>query len=176
MRYATKYSLLAVLVLLVTGAHAQYNWTPSVSLADNTPYCAAINCLTSIGTLPSEIKAGADGTLYALEGNDLFTYVKGSGWVLAPASLQTAGGYPLAHISVGSKQQVLALSTIGGWNPNTFVLDAAGTGWTNVNTSAVPGMAYAEIGYDGTIWGRAFLVSTVIGLARRGQRYMGLNM
>jgi hypothetical protein len=96
----------------------------------------------------SELKAGADGTLYGLNPSAiLYNYTVASGWVEAPSALQTAGGNGLTHISVASASQVLALSSSA--SNNVFVLNSSGTAWIALNRR----LSTAEIGPDGSIWG-----------------------
>jgi hypothetical protein len=128
----------------------QYTYNYTLSMADNTPYCAVINCLTSIAGVTAETKVGFDGTIYGLNsGHQLFTYTKAGGWFLE-SSLQTAGGYAINHISVGSTLDVLAINSAPYPNSNVYVLDAAGTGW---RVLAGLWLLTAEIGADGTIFG-----------------------
>ncbi len=145
----------AVLLLLCAPLLGQnvFTWTPTPTLIDNTNYCVNHNCLTPIGGSPalalSEIKAGPDRTVYGLTGaHALYTYTQPTGWVLAPSALQTAGGNPITHISVGLASQVLALNNATG---NVYVLNSAGTAWAAVAGS--PTLTVAEIAADGSIWG-----------------------
>lgn len=125
-----------------------FTWTPTMSLVDNTPNCATINCLTGIGS-GYFLQAGSDGTIYGLKGAVLYTYAPGgAGWVEAPAALQAAGGDSLTYISVANASNVLALSSASA--RNVFVLNATGTEWTRVGTAT---LTSAEIGPDGSIWG-----------------------
>jgi tectonin-like protein len=143
-------------LLVCVMAQASYNWTPSVGLADNTAWCASNNCLTSIGGIVAEIKAGVDGTIYGLTaGHVLYTWTRASGWVESPSALQTAGGYPLMHISVGSASEVLALNTSTG--SDVYLLNPAGTAWQLLGG----GLSMAEIGADGSIWGINLENSTI---------------
>ena len=147
----------AVLLLLCAPLFGQnaFTWTPTISLINNT-YCGGttINCLTPIGgTLAlSEIKAGLDRRVYGLaSANALYTYTQPTGWVLAPAALQSPGGGSITHISVGLASQVLALNNAAAPAANVYVLNAAGTAWVALASS--PNLAVAEIGPDGSIWG-----------------------
>ncbi|MGB7601301.1 MAG: hypothetical protein WBM24_13400 [Candidatus Sulfotelmatobacter sp.] len=150
MRHARKCSLFVVLALLVTMARAQYNWTPSLSLVDNTSWCTANNCLTSIGGDTVETKVGVDGTIYGMATTGLYTYTVAAGWVLTPTALQSPGDWSIHHISVGSKANVLALSVAPYPTPNVYVLNSAGTAWQPVGGGL---WAYtAEIGPDGSIF------------------------
>jgi len=147
-----KYPLLVVLALLATVAGAQYAWTPNMSLADNTAWCATGNCLTSIGGTMAETKAGYDGTIYGLSASGvLSTYTPATGWVQAASGLQTAGGQPLMHISVSSQSEMLALSTAASPDNNVYVLNAADTAWQAL--AQPENFTRAEIGSDGEIWG-----------------------
>jgi hypothetical protein len=74
-----KYSPLIILALLATVAHADYTWKGSWGMADNTAWSATGKCLTSIGGITVEAKAGVDGKIYGLAGNTLFTYTHASG-------------------------------------------------------------------------------------------------
>lgn len=122
----------------------------SGQMSDNTVWCATHNCLTPLGGTMSEIKAGYDGTLYGLNSaGALYTYTAASGWVEAPSALQTGGGNSLAHISVASASQVLALSSAASPANNVFVLNSGGTAWTGLSQR----LSTAEIGADGSIWG-----------------------
>ena len=142
-----KLALCLLIALLVSVAHASYNWTPTLGLADNTAWCATNNCLTSIAGITVETKAGIDGTIYGLNSaHQLFTYAPNAGWVLVPSALQSAGGYPLMHISVGSASQVLALNASTG--SNVYVLNSAGTAWQLLGGW----LSMAEIGADGILW------------------------
>src|SRR6266404_1404301 len=126
--------------------------TAAYSLADNTPYChgTSYSCLTSIGGVMTEIKTGADGTVYGLNSSHaLYTYTHAAGWVLAAANLQNPGGLSIVHISVGSKTQVMALSSAASQNHNVYVLDASGTTWLPLGAWLSPNAA--EIGSDGTV-------------------------
>jgi len=77
-----------------------------------------------------ETKAGIDGTIYGLNSaHQLFTYTAKAGWVLVPSALQSAGGNPLMHISVGSSSEVLALNTSPGGS-NVYILNSAKTAAT----------------------------------------------
>src|ERR1700731_2865999 len=139
----------AVLALLVTEAHASYSWSYSFSLADNTPYCATINCLTSLGGNVTEIKAGIDGTIYGLNSNHvLYAYTEASGWVESAATLQTAGGQAILHISVGSASKVIAQTAITG--ANIYVLNSAGTAWSSLSGGGI--CTDTEISADGDLW------------------------
>ncbi len=124
-------------------------------MIDNTTaYCGTHNCLTPIGgTLAlSEIKAGPDGTVYGLtSAHALYTYTQPTGWVLAPAALQSPGGGSITHISVESASQVLGLNNAAAPAANVYVLDSAGTAWAAL--TGAPTLAVAEIGSDGSIWG-----------------------
>jgi hypothetical protein len=102
-----------VAILLVSiPAFASYGWTKAPGIADNSAWYGTNQCLISIGDAMAETKAAADGTIYGLTaGHVLYTYTRGTGWVEAASALQTAGGYPLTHVSVGSSSNVLALST-----------------------------------------------------------------
>jgi virginiamycin B lyase len=123
---------------------------PTIQMSDNTVWCATNNCLTPLGGNMSEIKAGADGTMYGLGASGgLYTYTAVSGWVDAPSALQTAGGNSITHISVASASQVLALSSAASPANNVFVLDPQGTSWTALSER----LSTAEIGADGSIWG-----------------------
>lgn len=151
-----KLALCLLIALLVSVAQASYNWTPTLGLADNTAWCATNNCLTSIAGITVETKAGIDGTIYGLNSaHQLFTYTANAGWVLAPSALQSAGGYPLMHISVGIASKVLALNTSTG--SNIYVLNSAGTAWQLLGGW----LSMAEIGADGTIWGINLENSTI---------------
>jgi hypothetical protein len=151
--------------LLSLPLFGQYTFTtPTISLADNTPFCATISCLTSIGGTTAETKAGFDGTIYGLTGSGfgsggLFRYTVASGWVQAPAALQTAGGYPLIHISVGSASQVLALSAAAYPHNNVYVLNSAGTARQPLSQSGW--LSLAEIGPDGSVWGINLNLSSI---------------
>jgi hypothetical protein len=150
--FATYAAVLLLLCAPLLGQNA-FTWTPTPTLIDNTNYCVNHNCLTPIGGSPalalSEIKAGPDRTVYGLTGaHALYTYTQPTGWVLAPSALQTAGGNPITHISVGLASQVLALNNATG---NVYVLNSAGTAWAAVAGS--PTLTVAEIAADGSIWG-----------------------
>ncbi|HXC42330.1 MAG TPA: tectonin domain-containing protein [Candidatus Dormibacteraeota bacterium] len=126
----------------------QYGWNATVTLADNTTWCATGNCLTSIGGVTVETKAGVDGTIYGLNSaGAVFTYTHAAGWVEAASALQKAGGLAIEHISVGSAANVLAQTT--GSN-NVYILNSAKTAWTLLAGGGT--CADAEIGADGDIW------------------------
>jgi hypothetical protein len=140
--------LLAVILLLSLPLFGQYSWTPAISFADNTAWCATGNCLTSIGGVTVETKAGVDGTIYGLNGaGAVFTYTHAAGWVEAASALQKAGGLAIEHISVGSATNVLAQTS--GSN-NVYILNSAKTAWTLLAGGGT--CTDAEIGADGDIW------------------------
>lgn len=147
--------LLFITVLLPLQLFASYTFSPTqISLVDNTPNCATINCLVSIGGTSAEVKAGYDGTIYGLAAAGvLYTYTPANGWVEAPTALQTANGQIITHISVASSSQVLVLNS----NNFPFVLNAAGTAWTALTQRA---FYTAEIGADGTACGIGLQLST----------------
>jgi len=152
--FATYAAVLLLLCAPLFGQNA-FTWTPTISLINNT-YCGGttINCLTPIGgTLAlSELKAGPDRTVYGLtSANALYTYTQPTGWVLAPAGLQSPGGGSITHISVGMASQVLALNNAAAPTANVYVLDSTGTVW--VALAGSPNLAVAEISADSGIWG-----------------------
>jgi hypothetical protein len=116
------------LLLLPLPLFGSYNWSPTLSLADNTANCATFNCLTSIGGVATAIGAGADGTVYAAnQAHILYSYnMTTRAWAQAPAALQIG----VTRISVASATQVAIVSDATFPNPNVYVLNAAGTGWT----------------------------------------------
>jgi hypothetical protein len=137
-------------LLLSAPGFGQYTWIPRYGFADNTAWCATNNCLTSIGGVMAETKAGIDGTVYGLQASGvLYTYTAAKGWVEAPSALQTAGGLPLMHISVGSSSQVLALNTAAWPGNNVYVINSGGTAWQSLSGT----LSFAEVGADGSIWG-----------------------
>ncbi len=149
-------SILVATLLLSMPAFASYTFTQKQSLADNTGWCGTNNCLTSIGGVTAETKAGADGAIYGLTSSHvLYTYTRTGGWVVAASVLQSAGGYPIMHISVGSASSVLALSTAP--SSNVYVLNAAHTAWQ----SLTGWLSFAEIGADGSLWGVNLTNSTI---------------
>jgi len=120
--------LLVTILLLSLPLFGQYGWTATVSLADNTAWCATGNCLTSIGGVTVETKAGVDGTIYGLNSAGvIFTYTQAAGWAEAASALQKAGGLAIEHISVGSAANVLAQTS--GSN-NVYILNSGKTAWT----------------------------------------------
>ena len=126
--------------------------TPSLALVDNTTWCATNNCLTPIPGTPStltEIKVGGDGTIYSLDGAVPYTFAAGA-WSKVSSALQSAGGYPIIHLSVARASKVLAVNAAPSPTPNVYVLDSAGTAWQQLPTGW---MSTAEIGSDGTVWG-----------------------
>jgi len=140
--------LLVVTLLLSLPLFGQYGWNATVTLADNTTWCATGNCLTSIGGVTVETKAGVDGTIYGLNSaGAVFTYTHAAGWAEAASALQKAGGLAIEHISVGSAANVLAQTT--GSN-NVYILNSAKTAWTLLAGGGT--CADAEIGADGDIW------------------------
>ena len=123
------------LILLRAPVLAQYAWTPSVQLVDNTTWCESNNCYTSIGGSENVLSAGYDGTVYAnnyVSGSShvISRWTQSGGWAQAPSGLQTAGGLPLTLLSVASATQIAALTNAAYPTPNVYLLDSAGTGWT----------------------------------------------
>jgi hypothetical protein len=148
------FTAVIVVSLLSPPLFGQYTMTAWFNIVDNTPWCngTSFQCLTSIGGVMTEIKAGADGTIYGLNSSHvLYTYTHAAGWVQAAAALQSPGGGSIVHISVGGKSQVMALSNILV-GANVYVLNGAGTGWTALGAKRLSASA-AEIGSDGTVWG-----------------------
>jgi hypothetical protein len=124
----------------------------TLALTDNTAWCATGNCLTALPTTPgtlTEIKTGYDGTTYVLDAALPYTLSPARVWTKVPTALQTAGGYPITHISVGSKAQVMALNSAAYPAYNVYVLNSAGTAWQ----AQTGWLSNAEIGADGTIVG-----------------------
>lgn len=142
--------LLFAVLLLSLPLFGQMSVTPTLALADNTAWCATGNCLTPLpatsGTL-TEIKAGYDGTIYVLDAAVPYQLSAARVWTEVPTALQTAGGLPIIHVSVGVATQVLA-QTAG--DDNVYVHNAAGTAWSLLAGDGT--CSDAEIGADGTIW------------------------
>lgn len=87
--------LLVATLFLSLPLFGQYGWNATVTLADNTAWCATGNCLTSIGGVTVETKAGVDGTIYGLNSAGvIFTYTQAAGWVEAASALQKPGAWP----------------------------------------------------------------------------------
>ncbi len=141
--------LLALALLLALPLLGQDRGQRSPVVNDNMNCRAPVGAVTggSAGTW-----AAPDGTLYSLNSaHILFAYTKETGWARSSPALQSAGGYPLMHVSVGSASQVLALSTAAPPSNNLYVLNSTGTAWRPL--SAPIWLALAEIGADGSIWG-----------------------
>jgi hypothetical protein len=125
---------------------AQYNWTPSVSLVDNTSWCVSNNCYTSIGGSVNILSAGFDGTVYGLNAaRTLYRWTQANGWVEAPSGLQTAGGQKLNAITVASATQMAVIAN----STNVYLLNSAGTEWTG--PLATGSCTQISMAVDGTL-------------------------
>ena len=120
-------------ILLCAPVAAQYSWTPSISLVDNTVWCESNNCYTSIGGSVNVVSAGIDGTVYGIDDTSgsrlLSSWTRSAGWVEAASGLQM-GGNSLSVISAASATQAVMITTAAYPAANVYVLNSSGTGWT----------------------------------------------
>lgn len=141
------------LLLLCVPSPAQYTWTPTMQLVDNTTWCESNNCLVSIGGNLAEVKASFDGTVYGLTSTGVLQqWTQAGGWVNAPSSLQSPGGNKITHISVGSATEVLALTNAPYPDANIYTLVSGAWQPPSTDPTIAGNLTTAEIAADGSMY------------------------
>jgi len=164
---------LVIAILLCAPLYGQYTMTPTFSLADNTPYChgTSYSCLTSIGGVMTEIKAGVDGTIYGLNSSHVlytYTHVNTASVPITAASetgtsaTVTLPAFPTIRVTIGQFVNVTGM-TPSGYNcascPITGVTTNFGGQATSItyaaNSSGLGAGSYGRVYGIASAWVQA---------------------